>query len=128
MRDGSSSSTNPNRVWWAGDTSTHLGYIEVLEWDANRAAAEVAAMPVSSAPNSRPHIAWFPVSKAFTKETDREDGEAEEPDPLPAQAKNYVTPAGMAALQEEFRKLLYDERPKVVETVSWAAQRRPFRE
>ena len=63
------------------------------------------------------------MSKAFTKETDREDGEAEEPDPdpLPAQAKNYVTPEGMAALQEEFRKLLYEERPKVVETVSWAA-------
>jgi transcription elongation factor GreB len=27
----------------------------------------------------------------------------------------------MAALQEEFRRLLYEERPKVVETVSWAA-------
>jgi transcription elongation factor GreB len=61
------------------------------------------------------------MSKAFTKETDREDDDAEEPDALPAQAKNYVTPAGMAALQEEFRKLLYEERPKVVETVSWAA-------
>ena len=61
------------------------------------------------------------MSKAFTKETDREDDEAAEPDALPAQAKNYVTPGGMAALQEEFRKLLYDERPKVVETVSWAA-------
>jgi virginiamycin B lyase len=23
--------TNPNRVWWGGDTSNHLGYIEVLE-------------------------------------------------------------------------------------------------
>lgn len=22
--------TNPNRIWWAGDTSTHLGYIEVI--------------------------------------------------------------------------------------------------
>ena len=61
------------------------------------------------------------MSKAFTKESDREDGELEEPDPLPAQAKNYVTAAGMAALHEEFRKLLYEERPKVVETVSWAA-------
>jgi transcription elongation factor GreB len=61
------------------------------------------------------------MSKAFTKESDSEDGELEEPDPLPAQAKNYVTPAGMAALQEEFRKLLHEERPKVVETVSWAA-------
>ncbi len=23
--------SNPNRIWWAGDTSTHLGYIEVLD-------------------------------------------------------------------------------------------------
>jgi virginiamycin B lyase len=23
--------TNPNRIWWSGDTSSHLGYIEVLE-------------------------------------------------------------------------------------------------
>jgi transcription elongation factor GreB len=61
------------------------------------------------------------MSKAFTKESDRDDGVAEEQDALPAQAKNYVTPAGMAALQEEFRNLLYEERPKVVETVSWAA-------
>ena len=22
--------SNPNRIWWAGDTSTHLGYIELL--------------------------------------------------------------------------------------------------
>jgi transcription elongation factor GreB len=61
------------------------------------------------------------MSKAFTKESDREDGEVEEPDALPAHVKNYVTPAGMAALQEELRQLRYEERPKVVETVSWAA-------
>jgi len=61
------------------------------------------------------------MSKAFTKESDRADSEAEEADPLPAHAKNYVTPEGLAALQEEFRKLLYEERPKVVEIVSWAA-------
>jgi transcription elongation factor GreB len=40
---------------------------------------------------------------------------------LPAHIKNYVTPVGLAALQEEFRKLLYEERPKVVAIVSWAA-------
>jgi hypothetical protein len=22
--------SNPNRVWWGGDTSNHIGYIEVL--------------------------------------------------------------------------------------------------
>jgi transcription elongation factor GreB len=61
------------------------------------------------------------MSKAFTKESDGADDEPEEADALPAQTKNYVTPAGLAALQEEFRKLLYEERPKVVEIVSWAA-------
>ena len=62
------------------------------------------------------------MSKAFTKEGDDwTDGEAEEPDVLSPHAKNYVTPAGLAALQAEFHKLLYDERPKVVAIVSWAA-------
>jgi len=61
------------------------------------------------------------MSKAFTKESDSADSEVEEADALPAQAKNYVTPVGLSALQEEFRKLLYEERPKVVEIVSWAA-------
>ena len=22
--------TNPNRIWWSGDTANHLGYIEIL--------------------------------------------------------------------------------------------------
>jgi transcription elongation factor GreB len=61
------------------------------------------------------------MSNAFTKESDSADSEAEEADALSAHAKNYVTPAGLGALQEEFRKLLYEERPKVVEIVSWAA-------
>ena len=61
------------------------------------------------------------MSKAFTKESDAADHEDEEADALPAHVKNYVTPAGMAALQEEFHQLRYGERPKVVETVSWAA-------
>jgi transcription elongation factor GreB len=61
------------------------------------------------------------MSKAFTKESDSADTEVEENDALPAHSKNYVTPGGLGALQEEFRKLLYEERPKVVEIVSWAA-------
>ena len=32
-----------------------------------------------------------------------------------------MTPGGFAAMQEELRKLLREERPKVVEVVSWAA-------
>ena len=35
--------------------------------------------------------------------------------------KNYITPQGYAKLKEELRQLLYVERPKVVQTVSWAA-------
>lgn len=46
------------------------------------------------------------MSKAFTKESDKEESEAEEADALPASGKNYVTPAGLAALQDEFGKLL----------------------
>ena len=61
------------------------------------------------------------MSKAFTKETDSADDDVEEADALPAHFKNYVTPAGLTALHEEFQKLLYEERPKVVATVSWAA-------
>ena len=61
------------------------------------------------------------MSKAFTKESDSADEEIGEADALPAHVKNYVTPAGLAALQEEHRKLLYEERPKIVEIVSWAA-------
>ncbi len=34
---------------------------------------------------------------------------------------NYITPAGYAALQARYRALLVDERPKLVDTVSWAA-------
>jgi transcription elongation factor GreB len=63
----------------------------------------------------------YPMSKAFTKENNSADSEVEEADTLPAYAKNYVTPRGLVALQEEFHKLFYEERPKVVEIVSWAA-------
>jgi len=34
---------------------------------------------------------------------------------------NYITPQGFKALQEEFKKLFHNERPRLVETVSWAA-------
>jgi transcription elongation factor GreB len=62
------------------------------------------------------------MSKAFTKETDATDDDAPETGPsLPAGAKNYVTPQGFARMQEELRQLARVERPKVVETVSWAA-------
>src|SRR5690348_3994405 len=61
------------------------------------------------------------MSKAFTKETEAEDDLPDEPQLLPAGTKNYVTPRGFQRLQDELRKLVRVERPKVVETVSWAA-------
>ena len=63
------------------------------------------------------------MSKAFTKETDAvdEDDDVGLP-PLPAGGKNYITPQGYARLRAELLHLLDAERPKVVETVSWAAK------
>jgi len=40
---------------------------------------------------------------------------------LPAGTKNYMTPAGRKRLADELNALWRDERPKVVEIVSWAA-------
>ena len=61
------------------------------------------------------------MSKAFTKETKPEDLEIEEADSLPAGFKNYITPDGLVRLQAELKHLRSVERPKVVETVAWAA-------
>jgi len=63
------------------------------------------------------------MSKAFTRESDADpdDRDDEYGAALPARAKNYVTPTGHAALQAELRHLRHEERPKVVEVVSWAA-------
>ena len=66
------------------------------------------------------------MNKAFTKESDAdnddEDDGSSSPPPLPAGSKNYITPAGYARLRSELLTLLDDERPKVVEIVSWAAK------
>ncbi len=66
------------------------------------------------------------MNKAFTREADPppdDDGdEAVAPAPLPAGRKNYITPAGYARLRAEWLSLMDDERPKMVETVSWAAK------
>jgi transcription elongation factor GreB len=34
---------------------------------------------------------------------------------------NYITPAGFRRLREEYEQLFGTERPKLVETISWAA-------
>lgn len=63
------------------------------------------------------------MSKAFTKEPDGtdEDGDDDIPDALPDNVKNLMTPSGYAALAEELRWLLKEERPRITEIVSWAA-------
>ena len=43
------------------------------------------------------------------------------PPGLPPGTPFYMTPAGHSALVEELRRLWSEERPKVVEVVSWAA-------
>ncbi len=50
-----------------------------------------------------------------------EDEEEAGPPGLPPGTPFYMTPAGKAALEEELRRLWSEERPKVVEVVSWAA-------
>lgn len=35
--------------------------------------------------------------------------------------KNYITPSGLEKLRAELRKLRDDERPKLLETIAWAA-------
>ena len=61
------------------------------------------------------------MSKAFTKESEA-DGDEDLPlAPLPAGGKNYITPAGYAALRHELLDLIDNERPQIVDVVHWAA-------
>ena len=63
------------------------------------------------------------MSKAFTRETDANSDDGEDPSlpPLPAGSRNYMTPQGYATLRAELFSLLDEERPKIVEIVHWAA-------
>jgi transcription elongation factor GreB len=61
------------------------------------------------------------MSKAFTKDTDKDDEELDEIEAVDPTIKNYMTPGGFATLRDELRTLMRVERPKVVEVVSWAA-------
>ncbi len=64
------------------------------------------------------------MNKAFTKEPDGDDDNDDTPGlpPLPAGTRNYLTPQGYKRLREELMQLLDEERPKIVEVVSWAAK------
>lgn len=52
---------------------------------------------------------------------DDDDEDEAGPPGLPPGTPFYMTPAGQAALAAELRRLWSEERPKVVEVVSWAA-------
>ncbi|WP_310387943.1 transcription elongation factor GreB [Roseateles sp.] len=63
------------------------------------------------------------MNKAFTKESDRDDDEEEGALPaFPPGTRNYMTPEGYTRMRAEFMTLLDEERPKIVEIVSWAAK------
>jgi len=63
------------------------------------------------------------VSKAFTSEETPEDDDElpDDPLPLPAGSRNYMTPGGFARLRTELDQLVQKERPELVSVVSWAA-------
>ncbi|MDR2506417.1 MAG: transcription elongation factor GreB [Candidatus Accumulibacter sp.] len=63
------------------------------------------------------------MNKAFTRENDGED-EEEDAGPLlrlPPGTRNYITPGGYARMRDELDFLLKTERPRIVDTVQWAA-------
>ena len=64
------------------------------------------------------------MNKAFTRENDDapdDDEDADSVSPLPAGARNYMTPGGHARLRDELDRLVGRERPELVAVVSWAA-------
>lgn len=67
------------------------------------------------------------MNRAFTREPDSSDDDVVDDDDLslpavPSGAKNYMTPEGYQRLRAELLQLIDEERPKVVEVVSWAAK------
>ncbi len=67
------------------------------------------------------------MNKAFVKESSGDGSDDEDEGvpglpPLPAGTRNYLTPQGYRRLREELMQLLDEERPKIVEVVSWAAK------
>ena len=64
------------------------------------------------------------MNKAFTREVDDagDDDDVDGSAPaLPTGSKNYITVQGYQRLRAELLQLIDQERPKVVEVVSWAA-------
>lgn len=65
------------------------------------------------------------MSKAFTREDDAPEDDFDDDDvanPIPAGAKNYLTPTGWRRMRDELSWLVKTERPQVTSVVSWAAK------
>lgn len=61
------------------------------------------------------------MSKAFVKESDFDDEEADLAMPSLPQGKNYMTRAGYERLRAELEQLVKHDRPALVQVVAWAA-------
>ncbi len=84
-------------------------------------------LPLEGVP-VRPQLGWAAsvdfgrMNKAFVKENEDADDDALSLPQLPKGARNYMTPSGYQRLKAELLSLIDDERPKIVETVHWAAK------
>jgi transcription elongation factor GreB len=61
------------------------------------------------------------MSKAFTKEPEGDDEQDAADAALPGGFTNYITPAGHKRLNDELSRLWKVDRPKLVDTIAWAA-------
>jgi len=63
------------------------------------------------------------MNKAFVKESDNDDDDdaGAQAASLPPGVKNYITTQGYGRLRAELARLMNEERPAVVQVVSWAA-------
>lgn len=64
------------------------------------------------------------MSNAFTTEfsaSEEDDDQPESSSQIPPGTKNYITPGGFRRLQNELDQLWKNERPALVQTISWAA-------
>jgi transcription elongation factor GreB len=61
------------------------------------------------------------MNKAFVKESDGDEEDEVGLPPIPAGAKNYITPHGYQRIREELLQLIDTERPEVVKIIHWAA-------
>ncbi|MGH8674482.1 MAG: transcription elongation factor GreB [Burkholderiales bacterium] len=61
------------------------------------------------------------MSKAFVRDSERDEEDVGEAKPVAPPGRNYVSLAGYGRLKAELKDLVEVERPKVVQVVAWAA-------